>query len=140
MHDIQMMITRRSTNKMVLEIDPLFQRDEHHLTFEQRKWIISKRLDGLEVKTIIEKWQYDRHPPSEVAIYNLIKKVKDTGSVKDKPGRGGKMTCDTPQNRAEVVEYVEKYRHVSLREVVDELNFSKSFIQRVLVEECFREY
>jgi hypothetical protein len=103
-------------------------------------WIISQRLDGLEIRTIIEKWPFDRRPPHQSAIYELIKKVKETGSIQDKPGRGGVVTMDTPQNRAAVVEYVQRYRHVSLRDLADELDFSKAFVQRVLAEEKFRAY
>jgi len=125
---------------MSIEYDQQSEVDNYHLTFEHRLWIISQRLDGLEIRTIIEKWPFDRRPPHQSAIYELIKKVKETGSIQDKPGRGGVVTMDTPQNRAAVVEYIEKYRHVSVRELADELDFSKSFVQRVLVEEKFRAY
>ena len=125
---------------MSIEYDPQVPCDEYHLSFEQRLWIISERLDGQEIKVIIQKWPFDRLPPSESANYKLIKKVKETGSIKDKPGRGGNVTVDTPQNRALVVDYVEKYRHTSLREIVEELEFSKPFVQRVLEREKYRAY
>ena len=125
---------------MSMELDPQVQSNEYHLTFEQRLWIISQRLDGLDINMIIQKWPFDRRPPHVSAIYELIRKVKETGCIEDKPGRGGVVTMNTPQNRAAVVGYVEKYRHVSVREIAEELNFSKSFVQRVLVEENFRAY
>ena len=125
---IQTMRTRHQQVRISIDFNPQSEFDDYHLNFEHRLWIISQRLEGLEIKEIIQQWSFDRRPPSVSAKHDLIKKVKETGSIQDKPGRGGVETKDSPQNRAAVMGYVEKYRCVSVRELdPTPLRFSSSF-------------
>ena len=122
------MTTTLSLEKMVLEEDFHFEIDSFHLTFEQRKWIISQRLDCHDVNSIIQKCPFERNAPSQQAIYKLIKKVKETGTVEEKSGRGRIPIIDTPENREIVIKYIEKYPQVSLKKISDELDLNKSFV------------
>ena len=43
-------------------------------------------------------------------------------------------------NREQIINIVEKYRRISIREIADELNFSKSYVHQVLVEQGYGVY
>ena len=103
-----MTTTQKKTRKMSIVEEADTERNDYHLNIEERIWIIAMRLDCHSIDKIIQDWPFTRNPPSHGAIYELIKKVKFTGSVEDKPGKGGVITVDTLENRAVIVNYVDR--------------------------------
>ena len=124
---------------MEIEVDDFFSPTKF-LSKEERIWIIAQRLDCFEIKQIIELWPFQRQCPSPSSIYRLINKVKETGSIKDKKRSGRTKTEDTIENREIITSYVEKYRHISVRDISTELEFNKSFVDKVLIESGYHAY
>ena len=51
--------------------------------------------------------------------------------MKDKES-GKPKTEDTYENQKKIIEFVEKYRNISIRKISKELELNKSFVQKVL--------
>ena len=67
-------------------------------------------LDCWDVNSIIKSWSFECYYQTQQAINNIINKVKETGSVKDKES-GKTKTEDTCYNREKNINYVGKYRN-----------------------------
>jgi len=117
---------------MIIKNNQQTQVKNRHLWMDERIWFISMRLDCHHVDTIIQQWPFPCKPSSPQAIYDLIRKVKYTGSVVDQVGRGPPITVDTFENRQLVIQFVERYRSSSIMEMAEELSLSESYVHRVL--------
>ena len=120
--------------------DEQTQLNDYHLSKEQRICIISQLIDSSRIDSAIQHLPFEGQAPSHKAVSDLLNKVKETGSINDRDGKGGIVRRDSLDNRVKIVNFVEKYRQVSVREISEELTLSKSYVHRVLMEDGFHGY
>ena len=83
----------------------------------------------------VRKWQTDfgrREAPSGPYVRYLVKKVKETGILIDKPKREKPKTMRTPENIAAVVEGVRKAPSTLIHRRFQQLNISETSLRRIL--------
>lgn len=125
----------------VMEIEnEEFDPNEKLLSQEQRIWVIAQRLDCKSVKEIIETWPFERNCPAPKTVYRLIDKVKKTGSVEDILRSGRPNTEDTEENRKRIINYIEKYKYASVRDIATELDLNKTYVQQTLSISGYHAY
>ena len=91
-------------------------------------------------------WQ--EHPSfecSRMAIHNLIKKIKETGSTDRKKGGGRPVTATTEENGDLVEELICSQEenhgtHSSARKIAPQISISRSSVQRLVVKRKLRCY
>ena len=73
-----------------------------------------------------------RETPSAPYVRYLVKKVKETGILIDKPKREKPKTVRTPENIAAVAESVREAPSTSIHRRSQQLNISETSLRRIL--------
>ena len=91
---------------------------------------------------------WKEHPSFEcscMAVHNLIKKIKETGSTERRKGSGRPVTAKTEENASIFEELVcsqedEPGTHNSIRQIAPRISISKSSIHRLIKKKNLRYY
>ena len=98
----------------------------YHLNDEQRNFFIPKLLQEMKQAKIRKSCTFNCHKPSLSTIYDLKKKVQQTGIIKNRKCQGYPVTVSTK----ELEKGIEKneMNHHSVRRMVSEMNMGKTTV------------
>ena len=113
----------------------------------------AKEKAVIEYEFVEKGWNshkiWREHPSfncSRMAVYNLIKKIKQTGSTERQKGSGRPVTATTQENEEMVEELVcsqeeEPGTHNSIRKIAPQLSIGRSSVHRLIKKKklnCFK--
>jgi transposase len=113
---------------------------EYHLSDNQRQHIISQILQGTKPPEIRKSWPFARNIPALSTIYDLKKKVRRTGSIKNRKGQGHPVTVTTQELENKVEEKIKDVKYHSVRSIARELKTGKSTIWKIIRRKKYRSY
>ncbi|EYC38889.1 hypothetical protein Y032_0688g1545 [Ancylostoma ceylanicum] len=106
------------------------------LTMSERAEIV--RLSGgrnfKEIAAEFNRQHQDRRPISARCVSRLLSKVKETGSILDRPRSGRPRRSTTEDNAALIIERFRRCPTMSIRRMAKETGISRGSIHRILIE------
>lgn len=128
-------------NEMTLnQTDENISNSSFQFSEEVRIHIISLLLDGKKPDQIILEWDLDCRAPDRSTIYRLKRKVKYTGTVKNKVRKQTKFSIINELSIQLVENELVNNDELSIRELSDLTKISKSSVHRILVLMEFHYY
>ncbi|EYC38888.1 hypothetical protein Y032_0688g1545 [Ancylostoma ceylanicum] len=87
-----------------------------------------------EIAAEFNRQHQDRRPISARCVSRLLSKVKETGSILDRPRSGRPRRSTTEDNAALIIERFRRCPTMSIRRMAKETGISRGSIHRILIE------
>ncbi|RCN46826.1 hypothetical protein ANCCAN_07140 [Ancylostoma caninum] len=106
------------------------------LTMSERAEVVrlSEDRNYKEIAAEFSRLHPDRRPISASCVSKLLAKVKETGSIANRPRSGRPRTSTTEDNAALILECFRRCPTMSIRRMSEETGISKGSIHRILIE------